>query len=59
MTTYVIFCIMPIRGNCTLMYTGLLYVFAVMYRVVSWYYAHWVAGLPFGILHHFISRMEL
>ena len=49
MTTYVIFCIMPIHGHCTLVYSGLLDVFAVMCRVVSLYYADWVAGLPFGI----------
>ena len=59
MTTYVIFCIMPIHGHCTLMYPGLLYVFAVMCRVVSLYYADWVAGLPFGILHHSTSGMDL
>ena len=29
MTTYVIYCIIPIHGHCTLMYPGLLYVFAV------------------------------
>ena len=29
MTTYVISCIIPIHGHCTLMYPGLLYVFAV------------------------------
>ena len=59
MTTYVISCIMPIHGHCTLMYPGLLYVFAVMYRVVSLYYVDCVAGLPFGILHHSTSRMDL
>ena len=57
--TYVIFCIMPIHGHCTLMYPGLLYVFAVMYRVVLLYYADWLAGLPFGILHHSTSGMDL
>ena len=51
MTTYVISCIMPIHGHCILMYPGLLYVFAVMCRVVSLYYVDWVAGLPFRILH--------
>ena len=55
MTTYVISCIMPIHGHCTLMYSGLLY----MCIVVSLYYADWVAGLPFGILHHFTSGMDL
>ena len=50
MTTYVISCIMPIHGHCTLMYLGLLYVFAVMCRVVLLYYADWVAGLPFDPL---------
>ena len=30
-----------------------------MYRVVSLYYADWVASLPFGYLHHFTSRMDL
>ena len=28
-------------------------------RVVSLYYVDWVAGLPFGILHHFTSGMDL
>ena len=32
MTPHVIFCIMPIHGHCTLMYLGLLYLLAVMYR---------------------------
>ena len=59
MTTYVISCIMPIHGHCTLMYPGLLYVFAVICRVVSLYYADWVDGLPFGILHHSTSGMDL
>ena len=59
MTTYVIFCIVPIHGHCTLMYLELLDVFAVMCRVLSWYYADWVAGRPFGILHHSTSGMEL
>ena len=59
MTTYVISCIMPIHGHCTLMYPRLLDVFAVMCRVVSLYYADWVAGLPFGILHHSTSGMDL
>ena len=59
MTTNVISCIMPIHGHCTLMYPGLLYVFAVMCRVVLVYYADWVAGLPFGILHHSTSGMDL
>ena len=52
---YVISCIMPIHGHCTLMYPGLLYVLVVICRVVSLYYADWVDGLPFGILHHFTS----
>ena len=59
MTTYVIFCIMPIHGHCTLMYLGLLYVLAVVCRVVSLYCANWVAGIPFGIFHHSTSGMEL
>ena len=59
MTTYVISCIMSIHGHYTLMYMGLLYVFAVIYRVVLLYYADWVAGLPFGYLHHFTSGMDL
>ena len=59
MTTYVISCILPILGHCTLMYPGLLYVLAVICRVVLWYYADWVAGLPFGYLHHFTSGMDL
>ena len=57
--TYVISCIMPIHGHCTLMYLGLLYVFAVMCQVVSLYYVDWVAGIPFGILHHSTSGMDL
>ena len=44
---------------CTLMYPGLLYVLAVICRVVLWYYADWVAGLPFGYLHHLTSGMDL
>ena len=28
-------------------------------RVVLLYYADWVAGLPFGILHHSTSRIDL
>ena len=59
MTTYAISCIMPIHGHCTLMYPGLLYVLAVICRVVSLYYADWVAGLPFGILHHSTSGLDL
>ena len=51
--------IMPIHGHCTLMYPGLLYVFGVICRVVLWYYADWVAGLPFGTLHHSTSGMDL
>ena len=48
MTTYVIYCIMPIHGHCTLMYLGLLYVCVVMCRVVSLYYVDWVVGIPLG-----------
>ena len=59
MTTYVISCIMPIHGHCTLMYLGLLHVFAIMCRDVSLYYADWVAGLRLGILHHSTSGMDL
>ena len=59
MTTYVISCINPIHGHCTLMYLGLLYVLAVICRVVSLYYANCVSGLPFGILHHSTSGMDL
>ena len=59
MTTYVLSYFMPIHGHCTLMYPGLLYVFAVICRVVLLYYVDWVAGLPFGYLHHFTSGMEL
>ena len=58
MTTYLISCIMPIHGHCTLMYLGLLYVLAVICRVVLLYYADWVAGLPFGILHHSTFGMD-
>ena len=39
--------------------SGLLYVFVVMCKVVSLYYADWVAGLPFGILHHSNSGIDL
>ena len=49
----------PIHGHCTLMYPGLLYVFAVICRVVLLYYVDWVAGLPFGYLHHSTSGMDL
>ena len=56
---HMLFCIMPIHGHCTLMYLGLLYVFAVMCRVVSLYYADWVASISFGILHQSTSGMEL
>ena len=35
---------MPIHGHYTLMYPGLLYLFAVMRRVVSLYSADWMAG---------------
>ena len=48
MNTHVIFCIMPIHGHCTLMYPGLLYVFAVMCRVVSFYSVDWMAGSSTG-----------
>ena len=34
-------------------------VFAVMCRVVLLYYADWVAGIPFGILYHSTSGMDL
>ena len=44
------------HGHCTLMYLGLLYVFA---EDVIFYYDDWVAGLPFGILHHSTSGMDL
>ena len=46
MTTYVIFCIMPIHGHCTLMYLELLYVFVVcteLYHysmVIGWLVFH-------------------
>ena len=30
----------------------------IICRVVLWYYADWVVGLPFGYLHHFISGMD-
>ena len=59
MTTYVTSCIMPIHGHCTLMYLGLLYVLAVICRVVLLYYADWVVGFSLGALHHFTSGMEL
>ena len=42
------YCIMLIHGHCTLMYLGLLYVFAVMGRVVSLYSADWMAGSSTG-----------
>ena len=59
MTTYVISCIMPIHGHCTLIYPELLYVFVFICIFVLLYYVDWVAGLPLGILHHSTSRMEL
>ena len=58
-TTYVISCIMPIHGHCTLMYPGLLYVLVVMCRVVLLYYVDSVSGIPFEILHHSTSGMDL
>ena len=39
--------------------SGTAYVLAVVCRVLSLYYADWVAGIPFGILHHSTSRMDL
>ena len=48
MTTYVLSCFMPIHGHCTLMYPGLLYLFAVMCRVVSLYSADWMVGSSTG-----------
>ena len=59
MTTYVTSCSMPIHGHCALMYVGLLYVLVVICRVELLYYADWVDGLPFGILHHSTSGMDL
>ena len=45
--------IMPIHGHCTLMYLGLLYVFAVICRDWLLYYAYgWL------VLHHSTSRMD-
>ena len=43
MTTYVISCIMPIHGHCSLMYSGLLYVFAELYHctmLIVWLVFH-------------------
>ena len=63
---YVLSRFMPIHGHCTLMYPGLLYVFAVMCRVVSLYYADWVAIIPLsssslhfwdGLIMYFGHRM--
>ena len=48
MTTYVIFCIIPIHGHCTLMYTRPLYVLAVMCRVWLLYYTVGWLVLPPG-----------
>ena len=48
MNTYVISYIMPIHGHCTLMYPGLLYVFAVMCRFVSLYSDDWMASSSTG-----------
>ena len=56
---HMLYCIMPIHGHCILMYPRLLYVFVVMCKVVLLYYADWVVGLPFGILHHSTSGMDL
>ena len=58
MNTYVISCIMPIHGHFTLMYPRLLYVLVFMCQVVLVYYVDWMAGLPFGILHHSTSGMD-
>ena len=43
-----LYCIMPIHGHCTLLYPGLVYLFAVMYRVVSLYSVDWMAGSSTG-----------
>ena len=40
--------IMPIHGHYTLMYLGLLYLFAVMCRVVSLYSVDWMVGSSTG-----------
>ena len=54
MTTHVIFCIMHIHGHCTLMYPGLLYVFAVMCRVWLFYYiVGWLVLPPGSSSLHF------
>ena len=45
---HMLYCIMPIHGHCTLMYLGILYVFAVICRVVSLYSADWMAGSSTG-----------
>ena len=58
MTTYVIFCIMPIHGHCTLMYPGLLMylqLYAELYHrtmLIGWLVFHWV-------LHHSTYGMDL
>ena len=68
MTTYVIFCMMPIHGHCTLMYLRLLYVFAVICRDWLLYYTDGWLVLPtilmdgwffHLILHHSTYGMDL
>ena len=54
MTTHVIFYIMPIHGHCTLMYLGLLYVFAIICRDLLLYYTvGWLVLPPISSSLHF------
>ena len=58
-TTHVMFCIMPIHGHCTLMYSGLLYLLVVMCRVLI-IVLYWLDGSLFHLFfHHSTSRMDL
>ena len=54
MTTYVLSCIMPIHGHCTLMYPGLLYVFVVICKDWLLYYTDgWLVIPPGSSSLHF------
>ena len=48
MTTYVISCMMPLHGHCTLMYLVLLHLLVAMCRVGSLYCADSMAGSSIG-----------
>ena len=48
------YCMMPIHGHCTLIYLGLLYLFAVICRSLSLYCTDWMVGSSTGF---FISSL--